>query len=85
MMETTRIPAMMAPLTRYIMSMTVRKPPQKMPTQRVGLRILSYDGQTPVSGSMFAGWQPASSSGVAVAPVMTPIPAEYVMPLNAVS
>lgn len=80
MIETSKMPKMMAPLTRYNMSITVRTPPQKMPIHIVGLRILYDPGQTPVS-SMFSGLHPASSSGVDAAPVIKPIPAEYASPM----
>jgi hypothetical protein len=48
-------------------------PPQKMPIHSVGERILVLFGHTPstISDAM----QPASSRGVAVAPVTAPIPA----------
>jgi hypothetical protein len=76
MMLTSKIPAMIAPLTRNIIRKTVKKPPQKIPIHMVGLRILSYVGHMPVSGSLLASWQPANSIGVEVAPVIAPMPAE---------
>jgi len=76
MMLTSKIPIMIAPLTRNIIRKTVKKPLQKMPIHIVGLRILSEVGHMPVVGSLLSGWQPASSIGVEVAPVMAPIPAE---------
>ena len=77
MMDTRRIPAMMAPLTLYIRRMAVKKPPQKIPIHIVWEAILSTPGgQKPVSGSRSAIAQPASSRGTEVPPVMAPIPAE---------
>jgi hypothetical protein len=76
MMETSRMPKIIAPLTRYIINMTVRRPPQKIPIHMVGLLIFSEPGQMPVLGSMNSGEHPASSRGVDVAPVISPIPAE---------
>lgn len=77
MIETSKIPAIIAPLTLYIRRTAVRKPPQKIPTHMVCEAILSTPGgQNPVSGSRSAMAQPASSRGTDVAPVMAPIPAE---------
>ena len=73
MMETNRIPAMMAPLTRYIMRKAVNTPPQKIPSQSVGFRIFP-DSQVP-SVPIREGLQPASSNGSLVLPVIAPIPA----------
>lgn len=53
--------------------MAVRKPPQNIPIQRVGERIFVEVGHVPSTSSEER--QPASSRGVEVAPVMTPMPA----------
>lgn len=81
MIATRRMPAMIAPLTRYINKKQVRMPPQKMPIHRVGLRILVADVQAPSTMSSFR--QPARVSAVDLSPVIAPIPALYVNPMRA--
>lgn len=81
MIETSKIPMMMAPLTRYICRITTRIPLSMIPSHMVPLRIFWEDGQRPVSTSLYSGAHPASSTGVAVAPTIRPIPAEYVRPM----
>jgi hypothetical protein len=54
--------------------MTVRKPPQKIQVYIVGERITVELGQRLLTRSDWL--QPASSTGVSAAPVMTPSPAE---------
>jgi len=62
MIDTRRIPAMIAPLTLYARSTAVRKPPQKIP-----IHIKVELGQKPLTRSDWL--QPESSSGVSAAPV----------------
>lgn len=81
-METSKIPAMMAPLILYISRIQVKIPPQKIPIHRVGLRILAHDGQVP-SSNISLCLQPAIAIGVLVSPVMAPMPALYVKPIRA--
>lgn len=75
MIETSAIPAIIAPLTRYIIRYAVNIPPQKIPTHRVGFSSLPLS-HTPVTAFLNSGLQPASSTGVATDPVIAPIPAE---------
>lgn len=75
MMETRRIPAIIAPLTLYIKRTAVKKPPQNIPIHIVWALIFSELGQAPSLAASTAEEHPASSKGVAEAPTIAPIPA----------
>lgn len=63
MIDTSKIPIITAPRTRYIINNAVKIPQQKMPIHVVGLRILSALGHNPVVASRCASEQPANSMG----------------------
>jgi len=79
-MLTSRIPAMMAALTRYIINMTVSTPPAKIPTHMAGFRILVASVHKPSSPNPDSG-HPARTKGVDEPPCKRPNPSLYVNPM----